>query len=431
VSGGTQTAREQWRDRAVAASALLLAGMLCWQAAGVLRRERDHERAVTGVTVEWHEHAQDVRALGILARQREAAGDAAGVVELTRRVLWRRPLDASSRLRLALALAAQGEHELARRHADRAARIARNHPELMLYCARVRWRAWVDGGDLGALREALAHFRDALARDHRLLGKVRDMLQAGGGGGPEGEALGSADNLRSLIPDRPEAWREAGRVFAAAGEWEAAADAYRRAGNAGQERSVEALARAQAEARSAQPERAVAAAAQAVEVARPAERAQVIRSAVRLLRGLGPKHVARGEALCEAWAARWPAPPVAQTELAEWRLLRGDEAGALGVVAALSEADRETSGVLDLRGRIALRAERPEMAETYFRRALQQQRSEPGRWLRLVHFLEQRSRIDDALALADQARQRHPDHAGIRATRDRLVGKSVGVPPPK
>ncbi len=417
------SAREQWRERGLAGAVLLLAGLLCWQSAGVVRRARDRARAVTGVTEQWLAEANDVQALAVLARQREALGDAAGVVALTRRVIARRPLDAENRVRLALGLAAQGEHARARLHVAQAARVARNHPELLLHCGEVRLRAWEDGRDLTALRDALRYFREALGRDHRLLARVRTML------GGDAAGLGGASNVFGLVPDHPAAWREAARVFTASEDWEAAAAAYRRAGASGEERAVEALARAHAEARAGKPEIALGVAAQAVEVARPPERARVIRSAARLLRTLPDPFIARGEALCVAWAERWPVPATAQTELAEWRLHRGDVSGALAVIVSLPAEVREEAAVLDLRGRVAGRAGQPEVAETYFRRAWQAARNDPVRWLRLIHWIEGRGRIDEALALADQALQRHPVHPGVAATRERLVSKSVGVPP--
>lgn len=413
----------RWRERATAASVLLLAGMLCWQSAGVLLRDRDRERARSGVDGNWLEASTDVEALSELARRRESGGDAAAVVALARRVIRRHPLDAETRLRLALALAAQGEHEGARLHVAQAARIARNHPELLLYCGQARLRAWATERDLEALREAAGHFRDALRRDHRLLARVREMLGTGDDG------LGAAANLVALVPDTPAAWREAARVFTANGDWEAAATAHRRAGSDGAERAVEAMARAHAEARAGNPTLALAAAGQAVEVARGTERERVIRSAVRLLRGLPESFRSRGEALCAAWTTRWPELPVTQIELVDWALHRGDVSRALEWLAALPPPVREEPEVLDLRGQAAAQANRPDVAERYYRRALQGERGQPHRWLRLVHWIEGRDRVDEALALADQARRRHPGHAGIEQTRDRLVGKSVGVPP--
>jgi len=64
-------------------------------------------------------------------------------------------------------------------------------------------------------------------------------------------------------------------------------------------------------------------------------------------------------------------------------------------------------------------------SNTVNRQALDAEPFKPERWWALIGLLEARGRIQEALDLADRARGRHPEHAGLRDARQRLLARSI------
>ncbi|MCI0340767.1 MAG: hypothetical protein L0216_06390 [Planctomycetales bacterium] len=352
--------------------------------------------------------------LALSGRHLARAGRAEESREVLARAVARRPLDAEARLRLAGLLAAAGRDEEAAAHVASAARVARNHPALLLHAGVSRLAAWRATGDLAALREAARHFRDAVEREPRLLRDLREPL---------GPALAGSANLRALLPGTAAAWRQAGDLFAAEGDWESAAAAYAEASRGG-EATSQAVARAVALWRAGDAAGGAAALDSAVRSApdRP-ERDGALAAASSALAAV--RAGAEGEDLLAGWVAAWPADVPPRAAQVRFRLATGDVRGALAALAEMPPAAVEDPDVLDLRADASLRAGQRKAAEGYLRDAVRRDPGSAARWLRLLAHLEAERRLDEALAEADRALGLLPGDPKIREARARILEAAV------